>query len=642
MDPSGYYAQKEFSESETSDNLTIDGDNNTTPTNIKTDETEQMLQKLKNLIDTTRVAETVDPEGVDELHRQIDVNEKNRQQLEQQIEQKKQETLERIDSITGRSLEKIRELEGLKQERINSFTSKLLKILHLPDKKLEELEIKLKYENFTTESLSKREKTLSDEEINVLNKEILQILKPEDLLESYYRKFEYIELSNDEKRELLKPEVLEQLSMDEYIRLWKKLNPEFLSHVVRQGFRDHHAMVYHSAGIYDFHNGFMDIIEDNFLIKAPMVVAGVRGRNEENIQRYLQGMNYFKREEETDLRNLKGFSYDSYHDSTAVHFMSEEVGADYYGAEENNDVFFIFPTDTIVSQYNFAFNGAQSLTRTPAEKKWNDVYVWPGDSVSSGININAGIVFLPDFTLVDPETGSKYASEIVYDGQGNERRVILKDQELIRTFGDFYKNLKENPDNGIYTEYVRVQETTNYEEREERRNKLLEKLKKELSVIGIPEPFVNNTAYLIMNTLSIDSYTLDDALKNFEKVAKPYILAKEPITAREFWEKKFSERPEMRPKHIVYYDGDATQAVEKFLRINGIGLEKTPIHDKRNKSGNTFLLNADNAEKDDLLGFGDHYIKDKMSNPLSNIGKEEFIEIAQNLIKRHYQQKTVI
>ena len=630
------YAQEEISESETSDSLTRDGDNNSNPTDIKTDETEQILQKLKNLIDTKRIAQIVDPEGVNELYKQINVNEENRQQLEQQ----KQETLKRIDSITGRSLEKIRELESLKQERTNSITSKLLKILHLPDKKLEELVTKLEDENITSESLLKREKTLSDEEINALNEQISRILKPEDLLESYYRKFEYIELSKDEKRELLKPEVLEQLSMDEYIRLWKKLNPEFLSHVVRQGFRDHYEMIDHSAGIYDFHNGFMSIIKDNFLIKAPMVVAGIRSRNEENIQRYLQGMNFFESDEETDLANLKYFSYDSYHDSTAVHFMSEEVGADYYGAEENNDVFFIFPTDTIVSQYNFAFNGAQSLTRIPAEKKWNDVFVWPGDSVSSGININAGIVFLPDSTLVDPETGSKYASEIVYDGQGNERRVILKDQELIRTFGDFYKNLKDNPDNEIYTECVRIQETTNYEEREERRNKLLEKLKRELSVAGIPESFVSNSAYLIMNNL--DKYTVDYALIDFEKVTKPYILAKQPITAREFWEKKFSEMPEMRPKHIVYYDGDATQAVERFLRINGIGLEKTSIEDKRNREGDMLFLNTDNADGDGLLGFRDHYIRNKMENPLSNIGKEEFMEIAKNLIKRYYQQKTLI
>jgi hypothetical protein len=54
------------------------------------------------------------------------------------------------------------------------------------------------------------------------------------------------------------------------------------------------------------------------------------------------------------------------------------------------------------------------------------------------------------------------------------------------------------------------------------------------------------------------------------------------------------------------------------------------------------FLNTDNADKDELLGFHDHYIEDKMENPLSNIGKEEFIEIAKDLIKRHYQQKTLI
>lgn len=77
----GYdYTQEEIPES---NKLEKDGDNNTNQTNIQTDETAQKLQELKDLIDTKRVAQTVDPEGVNELYKQINVNEENRRELEQ-------------------------------------------------------------------------------------------------------------------------------------------------------------------------------------------------------------------------------------------------------------------------------------------------------------------------------------------------------------------------------------------------------------------------------------------------------------------------------------------------------------------------------------------------------------------------------
>jgi len=57
--------------------------------------------------------------------------------------------------------------------------------------------------------------------------EIPSFQDPQKLLEAYYEKMATQPLSKEEKRELLRPEVLASLTTEEYIVLWKRLNPYF-------------------------------------------------------------------------------------------------------------------------------------------------------------------------------------------------------------------------------------------------------------------------------------------------------------------------------------------------------------------------------------------------------------------------------
>lgn len=103
---------------------------------------------------------------------------------------------------------------------------------------------------------------------------------------------------------------------------------------------------------------------------------------------------------------LTGFPYVV--DSSAIHFSSGEILNDIYGGEYSNEIFFIFPTDLVASQYTFATNYREGdITKKPAkiENKWNDVFVWTDDET---ISLNAGIVFLPENTPVNPKNGSIY------------------------------------------------------------------------------------------------------------------------------------------------------------------------------------------------------------------------------------------
>jgi hypothetical protein len=95
-------------------------------------------------------------------------------------------------------------------------------------------------------------------------------------------------------------------------------------------------------------------------------------------------------------------------DKSAIHFSSDEILNEIYGGELGNEIFVIYPTDMIASQYTF---GVSDLNKDIAEKphgsenKWNDIFVW---NDNQAISIDAGIVFLPSNVKVDPQTGSKY------------------------------------------------------------------------------------------------------------------------------------------------------------------------------------------------------------------------------------------
>lgn len=254
-------------------------------------------------------------------------------------------------------------------------------------------------------------------------------------------------LSNEQKRELLKPEVLSSLSTEQYIALWKRLNPHFLSHVTRQGFRDHNAMMYHSAGLQEFHGGFTGVMSDSRLLRPPMALGELKTRDEDSVKAWMGDWVLGEETEEKarkKLDNLMNFHLSAaptYPDKTAVHFAAQLVADDYYGGESGNEVFFIYPSDVIASQHDFAFNGGEKdFTQPQSETKWNDVFVWPQTVENSGIPIDAGMVFLPKSTPVDPETGSKYASEIkMVDGE--EKRVMVEDNELVSRFVGWAKQI---------------------------------------------------------------------------------------------------------------------------------------------------------------------------------------------------------
>lgn len=130
--------------------------------------------------------------------------------------------------------QRARELDALKAEkvlaleqRLETVAARLKKLFRIKDKSAAEMQTEIGTMEAEMEELTSQAFALRDE-LEKLAQEQAELPDPEKMLEAYYAKMETMPLSNEEKRELLRPEVLAELSTDEYIALWRRLKPHFL------------------------------------------------------------------------------------------------------------------------------------------------------------------------------------------------------------------------------------------------------------------------------------------------------------------------------------------------------------------------------------------------------------------------------
>jgi hypothetical protein len=600
----------------------------------ETDRSRQTIEQIKqNLFDPRFISKTHDKEG--------------RRTIAQEIRQRRTELQSLRENISGREntvaqieqqASALRALRAEKllalEQRTENILVRLKGILKIGDKTASGLEAAVSSMTAELETLS-----IQAEEVKtalaMLKGTLEGIPDPQKLLEAYYEKMETLPLTNAEKRELLKPELLAELSMDEYIALWRRLNPHFLSHVTRQGFRDHNAMVYHSAGLREFHNGLVSVLEDEKMLRPPMAVRdGLRARDEVSVRQFLES--YVLKagtEEEAKERlnaqlNFTWATAPHYPDKTAVHFAAQIVADGYYGGEQNNEVFFLYPSDVLASQHHFAFNGwEKDFTKPQSETKWNDVFVWPSSLDNPGISVDAGVVFLPENTPVDPETGSKYASEIRIV-EGEEKRVMVEDEKLVSKFIEWAKKL--NNESPVVQAYKEYREPKDYWKRREAQRICLDAIRSEMLKLGFDEETAANLTEEILSNDGMGAFVaygrLDWGDKTPEEAAYGKLKsasanwkrAENTITAKEYWERYFAEHPEQKPKHIVFYNGDPTSAIHEFQQKYGIGQADTSTIEGQ------------------LLGFDDKHVLDMSKDPRAWVGYDELVEMGHRIIAEHY------
>lgn len=413
----------------------------------------------------------------------------------------------------------------------------------------------------------------------------------------------------EQKCSLLSPEALSRLSMAEYIALWQKLNPYYLSHITRQGFRDHVGMIDHTEGLEVFHSGLTDALRDDLLIRPPIVVRNFRVGDEESLTAWLEKSVLQSPTAEEAHQYVDGFLVSGrlYPDKTAVHFAAQEVASTYYGGETGNEVFFVFPSDVIASQYPFAFSTEDKsfISNKLVGNVWNDVFVWP-PLKDQAIPIDAGIVFLPKDMLVDPLTGSRYASELkVIEGQ--ESRVVAKDETLIETFEEWASSTDVSALTAAFYSGRDFSEAT-----------LLIRARQELNA-WFPSDTVDALIQLLAEKVHWGIMGERSLRAIAKKARADWKQPENSIPAQVYWEEYFQTHPARQPKHIAYYQGDPSQAVSTFLRQHNIGYVDT------------------SAAEGSLLGFDRNHIARMQDDPRANHGYAEMVAQAHRIIDVHYR-----
>jgi len=383
-------------------------------------------------------------------------------------------------------------------------------------------------------------------------------------------------------------------------------------------------MVYHMSGKGEYADGFMRMVEDGRL-RSPLGVYLVEAEKKLAIAQFL-GLENFNSEGEaleylailTDARQGKPGTYS---DRMAVHFATEEVADCYYGSEKGNEIFIAFPSAHVASQYYF--NGQLN---EHGGGYWNDQWVWANEE--RGLDLNAGLVFIPEEARVDPKTGSRY--ELNQDNNP----IINSDYQAA------YKKVVDSPNYNEWAEQV-MKITGKLSLHSDKNNLLpgdqellerLEPFRQRLEQeFGITDRRLQDAIldFHNLSSLVVQKKTQEEGESTIQSVETLIdgalqgegILFKETehaISSKDFWEAYFEKYPERRPSKIVYYKGgDPTKALWQWRKEHGIR--------KRTEDKN--------------LGFSERQIE--RSSPRATSGFDRFKTLAEKVIEDHFAKRKV-
>lgn len=444
------------------------------------------------------------------------------------------------------------------------------------------------------------------------------------ILANFYReqkeKWAKSEYTKEDITENFSEEHLISLSLEDYILLLKRFPNEMVAHVTRQGIRDHTGHMYHTAGVGAYTDGFMKMVEDGRL-RSPLSVYLVENEKEQAIAKFLH-LDDFKTKEDAlnylaTLTEARQHEAGSYADRMAVHFATEEVADCYYGSERGNEIFIVYPSAHVASQYYFSGQLNES-----GGSYWNDQWVWANEE--RGMDLNAGLVFIPEEAKVDRKTGSRYE----LDESGNP----IKNSEYL----DAFRKVVNSSDFHDFADQVmeitgKLNQSWDSPDLSSRNQALLQKLEpfrqRLEQEFGITDRRFQKAILDYQNLFSIDVqnrnqkegkespfHSVDSAIENaMREEGILYVEAKDAVSSKEFWEARFAENSTKRPSKIIYYKGSSpTRALYKWRDTQGI----------RKKA------------KDKNIEFSERHIE--RSAPQATAGLDRFKILAEKVIEDHF------
>lgn len=416
---------------------------------------------------------------------------------------------------------------------------------------------------------------------------------------------------------------LTSLSLEDYVLLLKRFPCEMVAHVTRQGIRDHIEYIEHADGEGAYFDSFMRMVEDGRL-RSPLGVYFAEGEKEQAIARFLDLDRFKSKEEALDyLGFLTGTTYESqgepgsYADRMAIHFAAEEVADRYYGSERGNEIFVAYPSAYIASQYYF--NGQ---LEEGGGGYWNDQWVWANEE--RGMDLNAGLVFIPEEARVDRKTGSRYKLD--------KDRNPIKNREYMSAF----RRLVDSADFHNFANQVmeitgKLNQHWNEPNLSSRNQELLQqlesfrqRLEKEFGITDQRLQFAildyHNLFDLVIEKKAEEEgredpfHSVDSVIEEvLKKGGILYLEAEDTISSKEFWEAYFAKNPTKRPSKVVYYKGaDPTSALWQWREEQGL----------------------DKKARDEDMGFPERHIQ--KNAPQATAGLDRFKTLAEKVIEDHF------
>jgi len=422
-------------------------------------------------------------------------------------------------------------------------------------------------------------------------------------------------LSPEQRERLFTEEILSKIPLDKYLELWRRGSPYFVSHITRQGFRDHSTSV-HGGDIGKWFSGFEAITSDGKRIGSPLYVHGLRGISKTTVRAYLETSGVLqsdsKMEALTEYHRLMHDTQASaaaYPDRSALHMSSEYVSNKIYGTETGNEVFVVYPADFIASQFAFSFHGAQrDFSKACTDETWNDLFIW-GEAAGTTVSIDAGIVFLPKDIAVDAETGSQYAQGIV---EGDEPRLAI-DPKRLAIFQEILNKHREVKDDD--REAVRADIVVAFGENPDIVEKAFDSMFRFQR--GAFESDASGQVWTSKDERGIAAvfHSVNRGEYAPDWFSLLYKRPEQTVPAQDYWERYFTRYPEKRPVHVVYYNGSPTEAVHKFMREQSI---------------------ASTGEKSALLGFEKNLITNQREDERAWRGYEDVNRLAREIIEEQF------
>lgn len=466
-----------------------------------------------------------------------------RSQLAHEIWQKRAGNIEQKNKISEREKELQEELDAINQLEKTVFD--------ISENGISRLMNYFKLKNLRSGLVEKKANFDEKQKEEILPPDMTETKR---MLENFYeaekKKWERSPYSKEDVQKYFSEEYLSSLSMSEYILLLRRFPSEMVTHVTRQGVRDHADSMFHQGGLDKYSDGFMKIIKDGRL-RSPLGIYITEGMKESAIAKFLEYRGILdpkgtKKEALNRFAERLGQYGDSgsYSDKAAIHFAAEEVADSNYGSEKGNEIFFTFPSAQIASQYYYK----GGLFEADSSPSWNDKWVWTEEN--KGIDINSGLVFIPEDAEVDEKTGSKYKVD-----KNDQPDINQKEVDSLKKFINsddlkwYIDKFAESPEKFIS------------KESKENLRSLMSLAENKFGISDEVSKEIFSDIFLLRDfrsRITEDDFIADALRKHDLYFEKP----EHTISSKQFWENYFTEHPEQKPSKIVYYKGgDPTKAL---------------------------------------------------------------------------------